>query len=421
MFESFFEVFSNNNIILVLKILYYIFFIFIPFVLAVFVWDLWIDYRQALFFAKQEYLLLEVKLPKDIFKSPRAMEFFLNGLHQPFGDGNWYLKWWQGSTRPWFSLEVVSIDGAVHFYIWTRKSYKNAIESNLYSQYPGIEIFTVTDYVNQVSFDPETTGLFACEFGLTKPDVYPIKTYVDYGMDKDQKEEYKIDPLTPLIEFFGSVGRGNQIWLQIIVRSHANEDAQNNPNKDDLRWSKAASEEIKKIFEKTKPEKKEAEDKDKKENGRLPTKGEVEIVAALERSISKKGYDVGMRAIYIAPKDIFSSGNIGAIIGGITHFNSNDLNGFKPSLAGSAYAAPRYEFFPWKLWKNKNINIEKSGMFDAYKRRAYFHRPYKAVKYFILNTEELATVYHFMGSVSATPTFTRTESRKAEAPVNLPV
>ena len=62
---------------------------------------------------------------------------------------------------------------------------------------------------------------------------------------------------------------------------------------------------------------------------------------------------------------------------------------------------------------------EKQYMLDAYKRRMYFYKPYKKHA-FVLNTEELATIYHFPGGVSGTPTFTRIDSRKAEAPANLP-
>ena len=56
----------------------------------------------------------------------------------------------------------------------------------------------------------------------------------------------------------------------------------------------------------------------------------------------------------------------------------------------------------------------------AYRRRGYFHAPYYS-KPLILNTEELATVYHFPGSVAGTPTIERIPSKRAEAPSNLPI
>ncbi|MEI6843387.1 MAG: hypothetical protein WCK48_02685 [bacterium] len=410
--NSIFNIFANHNVVEVFKILYYTSFVWLPVLLFILAFELWVDWRRAMFFAKQTYILLEIKLPKEIFKSPRAMEFMIAGLNQPFGDGNWFLDWWKGSTRPWFSLEIVSIGGEVHFFIWTRKSYRNAIEANLYSQYPGIEIYEVPDYTLPMSFDPATVGMMTCEFGLTKADVFPIKTYVDYGMDKDPKEEYKIDPLTPLIEFFGTLKKGHQAWFQIVVRAHKATDKDPVTGKlVDLAWAKAAKVEIDKIYEGTKGKKDDATGKEDK--GRLLTDGEMETVKALERSISKPGFDVGMRAIYMAPKDIFDRSNIGGVIGGITHFNSNNLNAFKPTIAGS-------KKYPWIDRKDKVANFEKGVMFDAYKRRQFFYKPYKR-GVFVLNSEELATVYHFPGGVSATPTFERIGSRKAEAPQNLPI
>ena len=58
---------------------------------------------------------------------------------------------------------------------------------------------------------------WGCEFNLEKPEAYPIKTYVDFGLDKDPKEEFKVDPISPIVEFFGSLEKGEQVWMQIVV------------------------------------------------------------------------------------------------------------------------------------------------------------------------------------------------------------
>jgi hypothetical protein len=59
-------------------------------------------------------------------------------------------------------------------------------------------------------------------------------------------------------------------------------------------------------------------------------------------------------------------------------------------------------------------------MLRAYVDRGYFYPPYYG-KYYVLTAEELATIYHFPGRVSTTPTFKRIESKKSEPPVNLPL
>jgi hypothetical protein len=77
-------------------------------------------------------------------------------------------------------------------------------------------------------------------------------------------------------------------------------------------------------------------------------------------------------------------------------------------------------FLLWKARPAKKIHAEKEDLLDKFKRRAYFHKPYKS-HHFILNSEELATLYHFPGGVSGTPSFARVESRKSEPPSNIPV
>lgn len=378
---------------------------------------MWVLYRRAQFTVKQTFVLLELKLPREVLKSPQAAEFFINGMNNNGGEANWFEKYWKGQMRTVSSLEIVSIDGVVHFYIWTRKGEKNKIEANLYSQFQGIEVYEVPDYTLPVVFDPATMGLAVTEFELTKPDAYPIKTYIDYGMDKNPKEEYKIDPLTPLIEFLGSIGRGHQAWIQIIIRAHKAEDK--NPEGGDLvdmRWKKGAQKEIDEIIKKAKGEAG-PDGKIVPGTGRTLNDTERETIKALSRSVSKLGFDVGIRALYIAQKDIFSTTNFGGVIGGITHFNS-EYNSFKPARG----PALNYKWF-FLLWKSrpaKTINKEKQDMLDAYKKREYFYAPHKR-PHFVLNTEELATLYHFPGIISMmTPTLERIGSKKAEAPSNLP-
>ena len=39
----------------------------------------------------------------------------------------------------------------------------------------------------------------------------------------------------------------------------------------------------------------------------------------------------------------------------------------------------------------------------------------------VMTTEELATIFHFPGQVATTPTISRSSSKKAEPPPNLPI
>ncbi|MEK7662034.1 MAG: hypothetical protein AAB355_00845 [Patescibacteria group bacterium] len=368
-----------------------------PFILGFIAWKVWVFYVNADFLAKMEFAVIEIKLPREIRRSPLAMELVLNAMHQTGGTATWVDRYWNGKVRVFFSLEIASIDGRVHFFIRTPVGFKNAIESYIYAQYPESEISEIPDYAEKIPYTKNGQYvLWGTEYKFTKPDPYPVKTYVDYGMDKSAKEEERIDPITPTIELMGSMQKGEQMWLQIIIRATTQE------------WKDLGKKEIEKI----KSEKFNKE-KDEKFNENMLTKAEKETITAIERSIDKIGFDAGIRAIYIAEKDAFRGTNIPAVINILKQYNSNNLNGFR-------LARPTGVEYPWQDFKGIRAGAKKMKMFDLYLKRSFFYPPDSRTP-IILCSEELATMYHFPGGVSETPSFGRIESKKSEPPVNLPI
>jgi len=345
------------------------------------------------------------------------MELVLNNLQYGYGESNLIEKYWQGGIRPWASLELVSIEGHIHFIVRIPKGGESVFESQVYAHYPDVEIFEVPDYTLNVDFTAdEKIKLWGTEFKLEKPDPYPIKTYIDYGLDKDPKEELKIDPIAPTIEWLGSLGKGEQGWMQILVRLHKKENKA--PGllgylgiKKTDRWKDDVKSEIEKILDDRK-----IKGDDVEERAIKLTRGEEDAITALERSITKPAFDVGLRVIYIAESDVFNPANIGGALGSVKQYNSSNLNGFK----GNSKYKTGFDAAYWQDPTGIRARARKRNILDAYKRRSYFHPPYKR-PHFILNSEELATIYHFPGSVLTTPTVKRLESRKAEPPTDLPL
>ena len=226
-----------------------------------------------------------------------------------------------------------------------------------------------------------------------------------------------------MLEFFGSVGPNQQIWLQILIRAHKKEQAKPGHwfKKTDA-WKDEAQKLINEIMirdAKTKgiPEKNKKKSDDKFPDIPRLSKGEQDIVEALERSVTKLAFDVGVRALYIAKPESFNRPfAIGGIIGNMKHYNTEHLNGFKPD--GDIWHSRLSD--PWHDYKDHRRNLFSAEALAMYKRRSFFYAPYDG-KPMVLNTEELATVYHFPGSVAATPTLERLPSKKAEAPFNLPI
>ncbi|PIR38362.1 MAG: hypothetical protein COV34_02020 [Candidatus Zambryskibacteria bacterium CG10_big_fil_rev_8_21_14_0_10_42_12] len=408
MFDAFLEP-LRIYLLPTLTVVFSFWYIWLPAMFIMGFWHIWVNFKRREFHFNQGFVLLEMRLPKDISKSPAAMEAVLNHFYQTAGEATFIDRYINGKTRAWFSLELVSIEGQVRFFIWSRKNLRNLIEAQLYAQYPSIEIHEVPDYALPVVSDPSTNTMWGCEFDLTKPDAYPIKTYIDYGLDRDPDEEFKIDPLASLTEYLGSIGRGEQIWIQIIIRAHKKERKKAGTWFGTVDWTDDAKKEIEKLRKQSI-----IDSEGEKSRVSVLTEGTKDTIAAIERSIGKTPFDCGIRGIYIADKDVFNPINITGLTGAFKSFSSQDHNGFKPARGLTGFD------YPWQDYADIRKNKKKADLLDAYKRRSYFHLP-AASPSFVLTNEEVATLYHFPGQSVATPTFTRIPSRKAEAPSNLPI
>jgi len=387
----------------------------LPVVLVVTFWTQWKKYLQLKFVSEKKYVLLGIRLPQDIHKTPIAMELVLSAMHKP-SDGNWFERNFQGKVREWFSLEIISIEGDIRFYIRTFSNLKNFVEAQLYSQFPGIEVYEAEDYTSMV--DPKdifgenpTLKMFGTEFTFVKHSVYPIKTYVDFGLNtvlkKAEEAPFRTDPITPTIEFLGTLGKGEQVWLQIVARAHGKIyiDPASWFGKRD--WKCEAKDLLAKMQAKA-------------AEGKL-SKADTEAMAAIEREIAKFGFDCGIRSIYIADADKFSLGVGGAMRGFFKQYGSENLNSIKP-IGATAKEYPLENYF-YDLKDLYIVSVEKmkKKMFKDYRARGWFYVPFKnRKKPIVMNTEELATIYHFPSGLQ-TPGFVTISSRKAEPPSNLPI
>ncbi len=396
----------------VLKIVVY----FIPIILIGVGWDVWVRHRNAEWMAGMKWLLLEIRIPRDIYKSPAAMEMALgNALLQGGGVGERYKRYWEGRVLNWFSLEIVSNEGDIHFYIRLPKQFRNVLESQIYAQYPEAEIFEAEDYTLPViaNMHDEEWAMWGTEFKLNNHEAYPIKTYTDFGLDKaiSKPEDAAglIDPITPQIEWMGTMRKDEQVWFQILVR--ASKDSF--PGKEGLfpkniDWKDRAKDEIKELQKKY-----DSTDSLELLGKRLKMpKAEQEAINAIERSLSKPAFDVGIRAIYLAKKPAFRGEHITGLTMMLRQYGAGAMNSF--GLMNATDFAN-----PWDDPSGEKKVEMKRAMLHAFIDRGWFYPPHKR-PHMVLTAEELATIFHFPGRVSTTPTFKRIESKKAEPPVNLP-
>lgn len=385
--------------------------------LALGFWNVWIWYVQSNYiFNRTNPVLMEVRMPADITKSPRAMEQVLTSMWIRSGETTFIDRNWMGGVRPYTSLEICSFGGEVHFFIWCRKSYKNVIEAAMYSQYPEVEIVEVEDYATHFQFDPSKHNCFVTDYVYDpRPDFYPIKTYVDFELDEDPKEEHKVEPYGSVLEVLSTLNKNEQGWIQIVIRGYFG-----NPMKDDS-WQKHLEEEVEAIREKASQQivlNREGKEEVKSSFPR-PTDSQKEQMQAMERQLGKLIFEVGMRGIYIAPAGKMRSAEYTAFRWIWRPFNNpNVTNSLRPRKAHNDFD------YLWQDWGSGpdgvRYQLVTRRYFDAYRRRQFWHAPWIHPEVH-MSTEVLATLWHPPSRTVQPPGLQRIAVTKSEAPPNLPM
>lgn len=396
--------------------------VWLPIVIGRFALMRFINMRQMNFNMRNPFVLLEMRVPREIYKTPRAMESVFAGINLRPGTGTWFKRYWWGRTRPWWSFELVSIGGEIHFYVYVRENMRRVTESALYGQFPDMEIIEATDYSrlrNPTQFD--TYQLFACEYTCKLPDPYPIRTYVDHELDRPgDKPETVADPFAQVLELMSSLGPDEQLWTQFIIRHSKEEKYRGRLNKDGkgYTWRDLSEEIVKELKEKSINKRQEIG-----EDGAIhevsgfpnPTEAQKELIAAVERNTGKAGFDVGIRSIYSAPKEKY--------YGTMNAFTANIFKPYVSERFNQIVPAPlwdeKFNDYPWEDIGGYRRKAEMKEVLEFYRARSYFHPPYRG-PWMILSSEELATIYHFPNSEAKAPGVRRIGSATSAAPINLP-
>lgn len=386
-------------------------YVWLPIVFAIFGWYAWRRYLMHKFVLSVEWVYLEIRLAKENLKSPQAMEVVYSILNQPY-ESTWWERFKAGFVRTAMSLELVSTEGQVRFVIRVERNFKHLLESSLYAQHVGIEIFEVDDYMLDIDFPNDDWHIKAWHFALEKEDAYPIMTYVDYGLDKvGDKEEARTDPLASTIEVLSRAGKGEHMWIQIGVQATKRKVHRHGFWFKTSSWKDDGKELVKKLMAEGK---KEMTGKEGQTFTSFPDRSKhlTEVIAAVERNISKPGFDCVLRMMYLAKPEVANTPNSRALSNVFKQYDTLHLNKFK-FMGGNMYD------FPWQDPTGHRTKWLTEDYFHMFRERTFFRWPH-AGAVFVLNTEELATIYHLPGGTITTPSLARVASQKAGPPPNLP-
>lgn len=418
-------------------------FVFIPLFLKAWLW-----WHQERWEKNQNYVLLELVPPRESMLPLQAMEDVISSLssiHTSLrGFKNIKKRWFEGKKQSYVTLEIVSIGDMPHMLIRCLENQVDIVETALYSQYPELEIVRVKDYVKQVPLTAPNSqwDLYGFDLTLKKPDPYPIKTHSLFIEKKPEsiKEEKRIDPLTTLLEGISKLKEGEHLWVQIRIEPTDNSESGfvtrgktlvnkliHREEKSKVSSSGSAVSQVGGDFRDiasnlptamVMPPAFGEPTKDAKSSTFLPpemklTTREKFVVNAIEEKISKTVFKTNIRSLYIARRDVFQEGHRSLAEQFFLGFHVEDLNSF------AKIKKTRTKVYFYHIFTKRFDFLKKKQFLRRYMLRATPFYP-KEGGTFILNSEELATIFHIPIRVGSVGTFLpRTESRKSEPPAAL--
>ena len=394
--------------------------------------ELWLHYRREKFKKNLKWALLELRVPRNILKSPQAMEQVLTSIHALRNKhANFREKYIDGEVTRWFSLEMVSLGGEIHFYIRVVATLKNLVEASFFSYYPDIDIVEVPDYIGKLPGSvtrmyENAYDLWGTEMLLSKDELYPIKTYADFESSPD--EDKRFDPISSFLEVMGKLNKNEIVGIQLLI-APAGKDPMDN---DYDAWTDKWKEKLEELRQQSKKTKTTIGIDDTMSTFTMRSPRQTEILKAAEENLSKPAFDTVVRFVYLSPKATFTdSYPRRGLIGAFSQYAALDMNNFtqnynvstRTRIWDSPYVFPktRGEYRKARLLYNyKDREVPPENFMGRFMTSYFFN--WNASKTFMMNTKCLATLFHIPTAIVLTePHLKHLESRRTGPPAGLAI
>lgn len=309
---------------------------------------------------------LHVRLPKDNeveIESAEHLFSSLAGLRRP-----WLKRLFAGDYR--ISFEIVSKADGIGFYVVAPDEIATYVEKQINGVYPEAEI----DLVNPNEIWDRGNYTKVVEFKFRGFPYSPLKTY----------EDIKTDPLNLITSSMSKLGEDEVLAVQYVVTPAS--DA----------WRRAGQKYIRAVRSKM-------EESEKKYHL------DESYLEKIENKISSPGFDTAIRIVSISKDRHSAQSQINNMVSAFEQFadvNHNKLV-VKRSLLGGVLSRRLVDNFIYRKMTLRELTMPVLDL------TFYKNMP-------VLNTTELATVFHFPNKNVQTPKIMWLTSRKSSAPTNLP-
>lgn len=292
-----------------------------------------------------------------------------------------------------FSFEIVAYKKKIMFYVVALRGFSRYIEQQIHAYYPDAAMEEVPDYN---IFTPKSHVLSGLLF--TKRDhIFPLKTY----------EKQEVDPMNSIINVMSKLENDEGMAIQYLIRSAKAEwhrkstkivrDAHKEGSLSTALGKNGVDSVFKFVSEVAKAANPSTDKKDQFNNNQQQLKKltamEEEALKLIEEKNSRAGLDVNLRIVV----------------------SSNDKSKIQLYFDNLGNAFNQYNYYEYG--NNFNSKIIKGGHKVIHD---FIYRRFDERKSFLLNTEELASLFHFPLKNAETPNIVWLTARHAPAPGNTP-
>ncbi|NCU39700.1 DUF87 domain-containing protein [Candidatus Falkowbacteria bacterium] len=336
-----------------------------------------------------------VRIPKDVSKEEKgdisqsikeeiakgeAIFSALGGLKAERG-----IKSWLKGRQDHFSFEIVANAKRIAFYFACHLDDFRYIEQQIHAQYPAASIEEVEDY-NIFSAQGQ---IAAATIKTIKSFIFPIKTY----------QEIDVDPMSSLINVLSKLEKGESIALQYLVRSAKGQwhgfsrkmVARIQEKQSVVNGLKVNN--LDKFFSFFNTGKKKIDTSNNQKPEKRLSAIEEEMLKKIEQKNLKAGLDVNLRILAFSSIKEKANRYLENIASAYSEYNNFSY--------GNSFSRPR---------KKNTDQIVKD----------FIYRYFREKNSFLLNSEELASVFHLPLRSIETPNVLWLTAKTAPAPVETP-
>ncbi|MBD3362950.1 hypothetical protein GF362_04480 [Candidatus Dojkabacteria bacterium] len=256
----------------------------------------------------------------------------------------------------YISFEIVAFPESIRFYVNCPKQISTLVEKQINGAYPDAEIIVTEEYN---MFMPKQKVEF-CSLELEEKESQPIRTY----------EELPQDVLSSITAVMSKLQAGQAMAVQLVIVPPGHS------------WRKDAKKYVKKV----------------RDNNSDPEKSKIEVdedtLTAIEKKAEKAGFATDIRLVSVAKEEQIAKTNLDNLVYVFDQFSKQGANKFKKV---------KYKFSK----RNQRKFIKKF----------IYRMPTETM---VLNTAEIASIYHFPNQNVNTPHIHWLTAKRAPASGEIP-